>query len=59
MPRPHVIQWPDNGFGVQILVLFLEQIGVRGDDEVELSCQGDRVVIRRTSGRRREAERDK
>lgn len=56
MPRPHVIQWPDSGFGIRIPARFLEQIGVRENDEVEIFCQEDRAMIRRASGQRREAE---
>ena len=54
MPHPHEVQWPDNGFGIQIPARFLEQIGVRENDEVEIFCLEDRVVIRRVSDRRRE-----
>ena len=55
MPHPHEIQWPDSGFGIRIPARFLEQIGVRENDEVEIFCQEDRVVIRRASDRRQEA----
>ena len=53
MPHPHVIQWPDSDFGVRIPAKFLEQIGVWENDEVEICCQEDRVVIRRASARQR------
>lgn len=56
MPHLHMIQWPDSGFGIQLPKEFLEQIGVRENDEVEIFCQEDRAVIRRASGQRREAE---
>lgn len=56
MPHPHVIQWPDSDFGVRIPAKFLEQIGVRENDEVEIFYQEDRAVIRRASGQRQEAE---
>lgn len=56
MPHLHMIQWPDSGFGIQIPKEFLEQIGVRENDEVEIFCQEDRAVIRRASGQRQEAE---
>ena len=52
MPHTHVIQWPDSGFGIQIPPRFLEQIGVRENDEVEIFCQEDRIVIRRASRHR-------
>ena len=55
MPHPHEIQWPDSGFGIRIPARFLEQIGVRENDEVEIFRQEDRVVIRRASDRRQEA----
>lgn len=58
MLRPHVIQWPDSGFGIRIPARFLEQIGVRENDEVEIFCQGDRIVIRKASGRRPDLEAD-
>ena len=56
MPHLHMIQWPDSGFGIRLPKEFLEQLGVRGNDEVEISCQEDRAVIRRASGQQREAE---
>nr|WP_325304356.1 hypothetical protein [uncultured Oscillibacter sp.] len=34
MPRPHVIQWPDSGFGIRLPARFLEQIGVRENAEL-------------------------
>ena len=56
MPHLHMIQRPDSGFGIRIPREFLEQIGVRENDEVEIFYQEDRAVIRRASGQRREAE---
>lgn len=47
MPHLHVIQQLDSGFGIQIPTKFLEQIGVHGNDNVEINCQEDIVVIRR------------
>lgn len=47
MPHLHVIQRLDSGFGIQIPTKFLEQIGVHGNDNVEIICQEDIVVIRR------------
>lgn len=47
MPYLHVIQLFDSGFGIQIPTKFLEQIGVQGNDDVEINCQEDIVVIRR------------
>ncbi|WP_300413097.1 AbrB/MazE/SpoVT family DNA-binding domain-containing protein [uncultured Oscillibacter sp.] len=58
MPHPHVIQWPDSDFGVRIPAKFLEQIGVRENDEVEIFCQGDRAVIRKATGPGRKAEEE-
>lgn len=56
MPKLHMIQWPDSGFGIRIPKEFLAQIGVRENDEVEIFCQEDRAVIRRASSQKREAE---
>lgn len=45
MPHLHVIQQLDSGFGIQIPTKFLEQIGVHENDDVEICCQKDMVVI--------------
>lgn len=47
MPCLHLIQQLDDHFGVQIPEKFLEQIGVQKNDDVEISCQGNMIVIRK------------
>ena len=56
MPHLHMIQWPNRDFSVRLPAKFLEQIGVRENDEVEIFCLEDRVVIRRASDLRQEEE---
>lgn len=56
MPHLHMIQWPDSGFGIQLPKEFLEQIGVRENDEVEIFCQEDTIIIRKASFQHRTLE---
>lgn len=56
MPHLHMIQWPDSGFSIRLPKEFLELLGVRENNEVEIFCQEDRAVIRRAFGQRRKAE---
>lgn len=45
MPRLHVIQRLDSGFGIQFPAKFLEQIGVQENDDVEICCRENMIVI--------------
>ena len=47
MPHLYVIQQLDSGFGAQLPAKFLEQIGVQGNDDVEICCREDMIVIRK------------
>ncbi len=49
MPRLHVIQQLDSGFSIQIPTKFLEQIGVHGNDDVEICCREGMVMIHKAS----------
>ena len=52
MPRLHIIQRLDSGFGIQIPMKFLEQIGVQESDEVEICCRDGTIVLHKVSSQR-------
>ena len=52
MPRLHIIQRLDIGFGIQIPMKFLEQIGVQESDEVEICCRDGTIVLHKVSSQR-------
>lgn len=52
MPRLHIIQRLDSGFGIQIPMKFLEQIGVQESDDVEIFCRDGTIVLHKVSSKR-------
>lgn len=52
MPRLHIIQRLDSGFGILIPTKFLEQIGVQESDEVEIFCQEGTIVLHKVPSQR-------
>ena len=55
MPRLHIIQLIqrlDSGFGIQIPMKSLEQIGVQKSDEVEICCRDGTIVLHKVSSQR-------
>lgn len=52
MPRLHIIQRLDSGFGIQIPMKFLEQIGVQESDEVEICYRDGTIVLHKVPSQR-------